>query len=385
MWVLISLCNSVKRSSLYAKHGLSQIAALNLDTSEIYFLRIPEEINPPGFTGEAQDDKHIYVATQGKKQTKILRIKKANLKVELLRRTKQVKDAHSMVIFRKKLFIVSSGTNSIEMFDPKSLKYLGRYWQYPNTTLGDDQVHLNSICESSGELWVSAFGPKLKNKWSLTNKGHLINTADNSFYYRIYHPHSLIAYRGDLYYCESWTGTIYQNKKPIRQVPGSYTRGLDVNSRYIAVGLSSGRIRSKSSGALNAPREASRFNYFCGVLIIDKQTGREHYYALSKFSREIYEYTREIYAVKFVENITLNNLNNVVGHYKMSPSRTLESNPVISLLMDENQKLRLLLTETIADRNRCHQQLIASQEKSYKNEQDVFLNKIYTKLKDFFS
>lgn len=142
MWVLISFCNSIKKAQHFSSQDLSQLVALNLATSQIYFLRIPIKINPQGFTGITQNAKFMYTVTQGKNKATLLRIRKKGLDIDMLGETRQIKDPHSMIIFHDRLYVVSSGTNSIEMFDSTTLKYLGNYWQYPMTTPHSDQVHM---------------------------------------------------------------------------------------------------------------------------------------------------------------------------------------------------------------------------------------------------
>lgn len=260
-----------------------------------------------------------------------------------------------MVYFRDRLFVVSSGTNSIEMFDPRTFRYLGKHWQHPKTTISVDQVHLNSLCEANGELWASVFGPKVKDKWSLTSGGSLINTADGSTRYRIYHPHSVTFFAGDFYYCESWTGLVFRNNKPIKTIEGAYVRGLDVNSNYIVIGANSGRIRSKSRGTLNDPWDVGKYNFISGILVLNKRRRNELYFDLSKYSRETEEYTREIYATKFIEDIILNDLGNIISSHKLEPSPTIEKNYVASLLMGENQKLRIALEKATEERHKLEE------------------------------
>ena len=352
MWILISFCNSIKRSKHYSKFGWSQIAALNLETRQINFLRIPQIINPQGFTGITHDDKFIYIVTQGKKQAYLLRLQKKGLKIDLVKKTGHIADPHSMILFENRLYVVSTGTNTIEVFSPETLEYLGRYWQYPSTTTFCDQVHLNSLFVSKSQLWTSAFGPKTDEKWSSAAKGALINTTNNSQLYTIYHPHSATYHQNSFYYCESWTGSIFRNENVIKKIEGSYLRGLDVNSDYLIIGVSSGREKSKSRGVINDPSEAGRYNSFSGIVVQDRKQRKELYFDLSQYSPEIYQYTREIYSLKLISGIVLTSSDNILSHYKLEPSPVIERNHAISILINENQKLRIKFGRLLRKKNK---------------------------------
>lgn len=200
-------------------------------------------------------------------------------------------------------------------------------------------------------MWTSAFGHKKNNKWSLTSNGSLINTADLSNRYRVYHPHSALSYQGNFYYCESWTGSVFRNNIRIKQIEGSYVRGLDIDSDTMIVGLNSGRSRSKSRGVLNDLGQVSKFSFYSGILLLNRKRNTESYFDLSEYSRDIYEYTREIYAIKLVKNITLDNLRNIASHSQISSTKTIKVNPFASLLLNENQNLRIKLSKSIKQRN----------------------------------
>src|SRR3989339_1447062 len=267
MWLVVSFCNSIRGSSEYSKYGLSQLAVINLKCQRLFFIKIPRKIDPRGFTGLACSGEYIYTVTYTRDTPYLVRLKKQGLGVDLIRKAEPVRDPHSMICFGGRLYLVSSGTNSVEMFDPKNFDYLGRYYQHPGTTPTDDQVHINSIFLHRGQLWASAFGLIVDKNWSKASGGYLINMANGQKLYKIYHPHSVAVEGGDFYYCESWTSSVYKNGEVIKQIPEAYVRGLDVDKARLVVGISSGRRVSKSRGTMNVAGSLGSHSTFSGGLV----------------------------------------------------------------------------------------------------------------------
>jgi len=330
MHILITFCNTIRFSDYYAELRLSQIGLLHLETNNLHFLKIPPEVNTVGFTGAAQNDKYIFVVSQEKRNPQIIRYDKENLERFLVVKAGEIHDPHSMIAKGKKLYVVSSGTNSIETYNTRTLSYLGKYWQHPQTGTEEDEVHINSIFESKGKIWVSAFGRKTTDRWSTAENGYLINTGNNRKLYMINHPHSATDSGKDKYYCESRTGLVYKNGKTVEKISRAYVRGLTVVGDLLAVGVSSSRKKSRSLDVVNNPSEKGKFRSVSGIMLYKK--GKRSFCDLSPYFREIYD-------LMIIDGLNIALPQGVIGVTSVEPSAKLRENHLVSLLINEKEAL----------------------------------------------
>ena len=165
----------------------------------------------------------------------------------------KVLDAHSLTAARGKIYIASTGTDSVVEFDPGGGETV--FWQ--DNDYGEDTVHLNSVLWFQGCLYATAFGRKAGERWGSATQGYLLNlTTGRVVAEPIAHPHSatvsLSSPREGIYYCASTEQAVCREDGQRLPTGSGFTRGLIVTATHLYVGI------SKHRGALTDP---------CGVRI----------------------------------------------------------------------------------------------------------------------
>jgi len=203
----------------------------------------------------------------------------------------EVKDGHSILALDAKIYVVSTGSDEVICYDllENKLSNPRIFWRASNS--GTDTHHVNSIIKTGDELFVSAFGPKTGPLWASAKNGYVHNiTTDRRVKSGIYHPHSLSAKHGQLYYCESSTRSFCSMNGPILKLEG-YSRGIGwLNSEIVCIASSMGRRISKSTGLIANPADPGELEGKCNLAIrniINKELIAE--VELSGFGPEIYD------------------------------------------------------------------------------------------------
>jgi len=125
----------------------------------------------------------------------------------------------------------------------------------------------------NGQVYISAFGFRKSEKWSSAEEGYIMNiTENNKEIDHIYHPHSVFLESGifskkNIYYCESATRSVKKNNKTIVCIEKGYTRGLCIRGKYLILGTSSGRKKSKSTNLINNPSDPGLLEEDCKLLV----------------------------------------------------------------------------------------------------------------------
>jgi hypothetical protein len=223
---------------------------------------------------------------------------------------------------------------------------------------------------------VTCFGRKKGKKWSTATKGYVINTRNNQKKYTISHPHSITTHDSKIFYCDSMKGRIYENDKILRKFSRTYARGLYVSEKYIVMGVSSSRIKSKSSNKVNNPSEIGRFKANAGLIIIDRQNEKTKYYDLSNFEKEIFD-------VMILENMDQQRiLKNINGISKLSAKKQIKKNAFITDLYNQKEKLEREVKKLKVEEKEVADEL--SKKKSYINKlHSSFFFNYFIKLLDF--
>jgi Domain of unknown function (DUF4915) len=169
------------------------------------------------------------------------------LEVEALYDLKLVLDPHSVASHNGKLYIVSTGTDSIVEFTPEEGERV--FWRASDT--GTDTVHLNSLLWHHGGLWITAFGNKAGALWRSAEQGYARNIVSGANVFgALHHPHSLLENAGTMWVCESATMTVRSTQGQQFTAPHGYLRGLALAGGFLCVGSTKGRTRSKSTGTV---------------------------------------------------------------------------------------------------------------------------------------
>jgi hypothetical protein len=262
---------------------------VQLDPFDAAWVRCGPDENISSCTGLAQNSEHFF-AVEHRDQTASIRIiSKKNFSVVDSFLLPEVKDAHSLVWHGQRLFIVSTGSDSVFSFDPyRKTKSLKRVWQAGASET--DIHHLNGLCVVDGQVLCCGFGPKSGDTWKTAEQGFIRNLSTGKFLLQgLRQPHSLFADESKLFLCESALGTVRTLQGSVRNFD-AYTRGLAcLPGGKLIVGISSRRKQSKSTGQNNPEvQESSRGK--CGLALFSNggATGSK-FYDLSAFGDEIYD------------------------------------------------------------------------------------------------
>jgi len=163
-----------------------------------------------------------------------------------------VLDIHSIKIQVDQIYIVSSGSNRILVYDLNELMKMNiiiKPKKIITTSLADtikkDEIHLNSIFIGENQsIYISGFGKRDKdNHWLGVKNGFIINIdslkKEKFIVKELFHPHSVFVTSNNYWFCEAGTKKVYNNHSPIINTIG-YARGLLVDEKetYLFVGTS---------------------------------------------------------------------------------------------------------------------------------------------------
>jgi len=230
---------------------------------------------------------HVYVAPE----TRLAAIDARSLEVLDDYPLPEVQDPHSVCIHRGRLHVVSTGTDQILSYGLVKSRPIctGQVWS-PSGAMRDLH-HINGLAEFRGDLWCSAIGPKVGTLWAEARCGYITNiTKGRRALDDLWHPHSLIGHRRNIYYCDSSRSRVLTLGGYVAAQAGDgYVRGLAISRSRIFVGSSVGRARSRSTGVHN-PADPGEPSGTCAVRIFDLLTGTcLNTVDLSPFAKEIYD------------------------------------------------------------------------------------------------
>lgn len=263
--IIISFCNQIESKVN------NNLAILHLNSLSVRYL--PIDIDNNGFTGLCQNTKFIFGIYQGT-STGIVVLDKVNFDLIYSSPIANVFDPHSLACdLENNLYIVSTGKDQILQFyfDEHKLKlvFIKCVFSLDQTAhYSCDSHHMNSILFNNGSLIISAFGPKYGVRWSTAQRGYVYDLSKNRILFtNIYHPHSILLFNNDIYFCESSTSSVFKNNKSLLNLQRGYTRGLSILDRYLIVGISCGRLISKSLQIINNPADPGIPSNDCGIVL----------------------------------------------------------------------------------------------------------------------
>ena len=208
---------------------------------------------------------------------------------------KKVKDGHSVFVWNDKIYIASTGNDSIIEFLPdKGEEKI--FWQ--ENSMGMDTIHINSMVWHNDQMIISAFGKKEGDQWITAKSGFLKNIHKEELIKEsLFHPHTLTKTPEGIFFCESAKRRIMSiDGNDALDVGKGYVRGLLITEDKIAVGISHARKRSKSTGKLNDMdnKLMRSFQSGCGIKIYKRYGKRLTDTVFVKFIN-LYPYSNEIY------------------------------------------------------------------------------------------
>ncbi len=222
-------------------------------------------------TGITQDESRVYICYQDQVNGIII-LKKPNLEIELIRSFPEIKDGHTVLINENNLYVVSTGNDRILKFNFDTIinkvEYTDSFYLSPDANSELDLNHINSIAIKNNEIYLTAFGKKLGEKWSTALNGYILNTQNGEkVLTNLVHPHSLSIFKDDFWYAESLARKIKRNDETIIELEEGYVRGLAIIESNIIIGVSTRRSTSKSTNTPNLDLSNELSKEQCKVII----------------------------------------------------------------------------------------------------------------------
>ncbi|WP_206956680.1 DUF4915 domain-containing protein [Trinickia acidisoli] len=280
-------------------HALAQF---NTDTEAFDWIDVGDPVlKIYGAMGICRHNTRYFVVFQARREGKHLSCLgelDAKLRLTRLAALRRVKDGHSIVAHDNALLIVSSGTNQVirvvwpQGGEPKESVFF-------EIAPGADTLHMNALQAYHGKLYLSMFGPRGDGLWRDASDGRVIRLDDGAVVTQgLYHPHALFVDNDALLCVSSMKSRIYrvdgdgsgraEDEPTALPALDGYLRGAATDDRYIYVGTSTGRTRSRATGAIvGMPAFAKGVD--CGVHVLDKSTNTARWLDLSPFASEIYD------------------------------------------------------------------------------------------------
>src|SRR5215212_7826736 len=120
------------------------------------------------------------------------------------------RSTHTIIPHRDGFLVANTGYNGVTYLEltPVGVKE-DVIWRFVEND--KDQVHVNSVAELGGKVFVSMFGYRaegiVQGGWSSATNGQVVNITDNTVIAEgLLSPHTLVVHEGALYWLESRRG-----------------------------------------------------------------------------------------------------------------------------------------------------------------------------------
>ena len=206
---------------------------------------------PISATGLACSDDHIYLAADYTWGAVIVALERATLAVKAVSHLRGTLDPHSIAIHGDRLFVASTGTNSIVGHTLDGPAVLQPRLAWSANTSYQDLVHLNGVAVSAnGGLFCTGFGPLPEGGWAAAENGFVMDVNAGSLLETgVRHPHTPMFWNDELVYLGSWNSELRSVNRQRAKLEG-YTRGMAImNDATAWIGCN----RARHGGKAGAP------------------------------------------------------------------------------------------------------------------------------------
>jgi len=286
---IISLVNQLLSPSF-------RVLKLNQEFDQVEFIDHSWSVDSQGATGICILKSYIYIAFQNGQIGKV----NQSLSLDSLYESVLIKDPHSIASYKNKLYVASTGTNSVvELSLDRDANITSEkiFWKYPDLPdYNYDYCHLNSLVYYKKDLYVSTFGVREKgSSWQAAKNGNLINTRTSKIIIDgLNNPHNLIKYKQSLAFCNSGTSEIMTlSKKIIVSEKTGYIRGMvyDPQTKELLYVINARRLLKKSSfhklrGRIGGTETKNKSSYIKALTNSGESVLK---YDLSEYGKEIYD------------------------------------------------------------------------------------------------
>jgi hypothetical protein len=285
--VLVSFCNVSPSDFILGAYDFENDTFLWIDTTSV-------APGSAGATGIAVANEHYWVMRQTLPSS-IIKLDD-QFKATAVYFLPISRDAHSLMSFNGGFLVADTGRNCVNfarLSDDGSTIVESEFWRQCQSN-DKDEMHVNSMCAVSREVYVSFFGERPANGWQSSQKGKIVNihtgevVCDN-----LQHPHTLVLWYGDIYWLESKAGQLHKytpggKHKVTLQLDG-YLRGLVFDDDFIYIGASAVRRKSRSTGTLNQIASDNPDNFHSWIYRVSQRTGEVERRNMTGFGAEIYD------------------------------------------------------------------------------------------------
>jgi hypothetical protein len=282
--------------------GGPAVAAWDLETKAIRIIQLPRpDLELSFVTGAAANQSFLFLAVQIVDGLRpyfygesffLLVVRRQDLSFAALHPLPGLRDVHSICLHEGRLYVVSTGTDEVIAFtvDGPNIARQEVAWRPVASAPREDIHHVNTLISWNGSLIVSGFGEKQGALWSSADNGFLHDiTAGRRLLSGVRQPHSFLPHGGDLLFCESRSQGV-RSLDGLRVQLDGYTRGLGRVGGRIAVGVSRGRRRSRSTDQLENWGSPGGSGGKCGVYWLSGETlAVESFTDIGFCGDEIYE------------------------------------------------------------------------------------------------
>lgn len=272
MKFLVSICNKQKARGLEdPDHFLYEIDLREDAFPTPVSLNHNRIVAPGGITGLARY-KGGYAAVTQSELPQIIHFD-SDYRVLEVWDLRDVVDAHSVMVWNDKFYVVASGSDSILELDPDTGE-VKTFWR--DNEKNKDSIHMNSLVLHAGDLYLTAFGKKRTKHWRSADQGYLYNiTRAECTLTPIYHPHTAVSLNGGIILCESFRSGVMDEQGGYFNTGRGYIRGLAYTEDLLLLGSSTGRNYSRSTGLpVDDSDDPDLSGAACEVLVYGWEKGR---------------------------------------------------------------------------------------------------------------
>ncbi len=204
------------------------------------------------------------------------------------------RDAHSLIPYGDSLLITDTAANRLNelRWNEQGQPHESVFWQSGDAD--HDRIHVNSVAELDGEIYVSLMGPKPEQGWFEAEGGQIVNISRGTVVADgLAHPHSLVSHNQWLYWLESRRGRVHRYRPQVGHdvivETSGYLRGLAVDNQALHFGASALRRRSRSTGVMCQHPTAEESDWRSWVYRFDVRTRQLTRRCMTAFGAEIYD------------------------------------------------------------------------------------------------
>jgi hypothetical protein len=281
---LASFCNNARaRLALVSDLGIER--SIDLDLS-----MLGRDVN--GLIGVTFHQSHCVVGVQCFPSAMVV-LDRA-FRVRKWYDLEDVNDLHGIASFGGEIIAVSSGTNQVMAFDPRT-RTLRVIWASSESL--SDTLHLNDVTVRDKAVFCSRFGARGA---QAARNGDVFDviTGERAVSH-LREPHSVFADGNDLFVLESATGDLLRSRPGIapRRICGiqGYPRGLAINSEHYVIGksgyrhVSRHRLGDSRQAPLTHSAAAEAALLESGIYFVDRATLAARFIDTTSLGHEIYQ------------------------------------------------------------------------------------------------